>query len=138
LYSFPVTFQAKGGVEESLEDEVDEVHEVDEVDEVDEVVPGPSEGADRADGAAEGEESAWPGRATGDEGAEQGTLHRAHTCWRSRRTRNFVVPYSPAGDDPRVQWVRRHCNLVDVSPPTEGAQLGYYDCRPLRGSGILP
>jgi 4-amino-4-deoxy-L-arabinose transferase-like glycosyltransferase len=38
-----------------------------------------------------------------------------------------IVPVDPPGNDPRIGWIRTHCDLVRLDPP-RAVRFGVYDC----------
>ena len=61
------------------------------------------------------------------------TLARLQHLVRTGQARYFQVPYLPPGSDPRVGWVRAHCQQMYSEPDTTQVLLGFYDCS--RGPG---
>jgi hypothetical protein len=43
------------------------------------------------------------------------------------RVRLAFVPVEPAGNDPRIVWIRTHCRQLELSPPAT-IRFGLYDC----------
>jgi 4-amino-4-deoxy-L-arabinose transferase-like glycosyltransferase len=50
----------------------------------------------------------------------------------------FFIPVSPAGNDPRLDWVRRHCFSERTQPYGHGVKFGLYLCAKSGGSLDAP
>jgi 4-amino-4-deoxy-L-arabinose transferase-like glycosyltransferase len=56
------------------------------------------------------------------------TLDQIEELVASSHTHWFVIPVSPRGADPRLDWIRRSCSLRSSAPYTSLARLGEYYC----------
>ncbi|HTZ09179.1 MAG TPA: glycosyltransferase family 39 protein, partial [Acidimicrobiales bacterium] len=56
------------------------------------------------------------------------TLGTLQALVHSGRLHTFLLPVRPAGDDPRLRWIRAHCLSGVVYPYTGGVELGYFEC----------
>jgi hypothetical protein len=43
------------------------------------------------------------------------------------QVRLAIVPVAPPGHDPRIVWIRTHCQVVRIDPPA-AVRFGVYDC----------
>lgn len=51
--------------------------------------------------------------------------------------RVILIPLKPASNDPRITWVRTHCNVLQQQPARRGVELAFYKCAPAVAAGGL-
>jgi 4-amino-4-deoxy-L-arabinose transferase-like glycosyltransferase len=64
------------------------------------------------------------------------SLRRIRSDIAAGLVRLAVVPVVPPGHDPRIIWIRQHCNLVRLDPPAP-VRFGVYNC-PQAGVAARP
>jgi hypothetical protein len=53
------------------------------------------------------------------------------------RLSQFFIPISPAGNDPRLIWVRHHCLRVSKQKYGPGVQFGLLTCAPSKSASVV-
>jgi hypothetical protein len=46
----------------------------------------------------------------------------------TKQLRLFIIPVAPAGNDPRLAWIRAHCYLQESYPYGPAVTMGTYSC----------